>query len=67
MSEIAIIEKGIVMTYHIKNIDNYEDFLNNLFIGLEHYKKKNPDMMFKISYNGDEITVKKFYRSGSSN
>lgn len=63
----AIIPEGLVTTYNIRNIENYEEFLNKLVIDIENYKKHNKDTIFRISYNGEKITIKRFHRSGSSN
>jgi len=38
--------------------ETYEEFLNNLFKGLEHYRKRNPDFKFKITYTKDCIELK---------
>jgi hypothetical protein len=49
----------IITTYKIDGLDeeDYEDLLNKLFIGLEHYKKKMPGMRFKIRYDGKTIEL----------
>jgi hypothetical protein len=61
----------MITTYKLTEFeeDEFEDFLNKMYNGLEYYKKKNPDMMIKVIYDWDhkEITVKTFFRVGSSN
>jgi hypothetical protein len=47
----------IITTYHIENIDDYEDFLNKLYKGLLHYRKNVPYLKYKLSYDGTTITL----------
>jgi hypothetical protein len=48
----------MITTYHLSEIEDFEDFLNNLFIGLQHYKKSHREFTFKIAYTKDTITLK---------
>lgn len=47
-----------ITNYKLKDVDNFEDFLNQLFIGLKYYQKKNKDITFKISYTKNNIELK---------
>lgn len=47
-----------ITNYRIKNIPNWEEFVNKLFIGLKHYEKKNKDFKFKLHYSKDLVTLK---------
>ncbi len=47
-----------ITNYKIEDIDDWEDFVNNLFVGLKHYEKKNPDFRFKITLTGDNVELK---------
>lgn len=57
----------IITNYKIKDIDNFEDFLNKLFIGLKHYEKRNKDFKFKLTYTKDIIELKTIKLNESSN
>jgi hypothetical protein len=55
----------MITVYHytdFNTMDDYEDFLNKLYIGLEYYKKRNPKFVFKLTYTGDEIILKTLLR-----
>ena len=45
-------------SYHIEDIKDWEEFVNNLFNGLKSYEKKNPDFKFKITTDKDTVTLK---------
>lgn len=47
----------MITSYRIEDITDYEDFLNKLFIGLEHYRKRTPHMKFKLRYDGTVIEL----------
>jgi hypothetical protein len=47
----------MVTYYRIKDIDNFEDFLNKLFNGLKHYESKNKHFSFRIKYSKDVIEL----------
>lgn len=58
----------MITNYHISHLEDYEDFLNKLFAGLSYYKKKCPNMTFRITYSKDTITLKTtMLPDGSSN
>lgn len=57
----------IVTNYKIKDIQDFEDFLNNLYIGLEYYKKHHPDFKYKLSYSENNIELKTIKLNESSN
>lgn len=57
----------VITDYRIEDIDNYEDFLNKLFIGLKHYEKKNMHFRFKINYFKDHIELKTIQLNESAN
>lgn len=58
----------MITRYKISNIENFEDFLNKLFIGLKHYEKNNKEFKFKIKYTKDYIELNTFkLHNGSSN
>lgn len=48
----------MITLYKISDIEDFDDFLNNLFIGLKHYQKSNKEFIFKISYTKDTIELK---------
>jgi hypothetical protein len=47
----------ISTTYRFSNIENWEEFIHNLFTGLKHYEKKHKDFKFKLTYSKDSITL----------
>jgi len=57
----------VITNYRFEQITDYEDFLNNLFIGLKYYQKKNPDMTFKLKYRADHIELTTIKLNESSN
>lgn len=57
----------IITNYRVKDIDDPEDFLNKLFIGLKYYQKKNPNMCFKLTYTKETIQLKTLKLNESSN
>jgi len=57
----------ILTHYRIEDIDNYEEFLNKLYNGLAHYKKRNKDFSFEISYGQNFIQLKTLKINGSVN
>lgn len=58
----------IVTKYYIKEIGNYEEFLNKLFIGLKHYEKAHNTFKFKMTYTKDYIELTSIkLPDGSSN
>lgn len=60
-------ESGPVDTYTILAGEYYEEILYSLTKDLSYHRKHDPDMTYKISYDGEKIVVKKYYRFGSSN
>lgn len=48
----------MITKYFLEDIDDYEEFIHNLFIGLKHYEKKHKDFSFVIHYNKDYIELK---------
>lgn len=48
----------MITVYRISDIENFEDFLNNLFNGLKHYQKSNKEFLFKLTYTKDTIELK---------
>lgn len=47
-----------ITNYKFKDISNFDDFLNQLFIGLAHYEKRNKDFKYKLIYSKDNIELK---------
>lgn len=47
----------IITTYKLTHIEDYEDFLNNLFVGLEYYKKRLPNLLYRLTYDEDCIIL----------
>ena len=48
----------MITVYRISDIEDFEDFLNNLFNGLKHYQKSNKEFLFKLTYTKDTIELK---------
>ena len=47
-----------IVNYRIEDIDDWEEFVNNLFVGLKYYEKHNPDFKFKITLTKDNVELK---------
>ena len=47
-----------IVNYRIEDIDDWEEFVNNLFVGLKYYEKNNPDFKFKITLTKDNVELK---------
>ena len=47
-----------IVNYRIEDIDDWEEFVNNLFVGLKYYEKRNPDFKFKITLTKDNVELK---------
>ena len=48
----------MITVYRISDIEDFEDFLNNLFNGLKYYQKSNKEFLFKLTYTQDTIELK---------
>jgi hypothetical protein len=48
----------MITVYKISEIEDYEEFINNLFNGLRHYQKSNKEFIFKLTYSKDTIELK---------
>jgi len=44
--------------YKFEDLEDEEDFINNIFAGLKKYEKTHHDFKFKVSYDKDEVEVK---------
>lgn len=57
----------ITTNYKIENISNFDEFLYELFEGLKHYKKKNNDFTFKLTFTENNIELKTIKLNESAN
>lgn len=57
----------MVTTYHISDLKDYEEFMNNLFIGLKYYQKNNNNFRFTLNFSKDTITLKTIRLDASIN
>lgn len=57
----------VITKYRIKDIENFEEFLNKLFIGLKYYEKKNIRFKYRITYTKDYIELKTLRLNESAN
>lgn len=53
------------LKFNINELEDFEQFYNELFIDLEKYKKTHSDFTFKMVIDNDELAVKtlKLYES----
>lgn len=57
----------MITEYRVKDIGDFNKFLSKLYGGLLYYRKRNPDMIFKLSWSKGVITLKTSQRIGSCN
>lgn len=48
----------MITTYKVKDIEDWEDFVNKMFNGLKYYETRNGDFSFNITYTEDTVTLK---------
>lgn len=48
----------MITTYKVKNIEDPEEFINNLVNGLKYYETRNIDFKFTLTYGEDSLEVK---------
>jgi hypothetical protein len=51
-------------TYRFSDIEDWEDFVNNLFNGLKHYEKRNVDFKFTMTFRDNDIIEVKTVKLG---
>jgi hypothetical protein len=47
----------MITKYRFENIENYDEFINNLFNGLKYYESKNLGFKFKLKYTKEYIEL----------
>lgn len=47
-----------ITTYKVKDIEDWEDFVNKMFNGLKYYETRNGDFSFKITCTEDMVELK---------
>lgn len=53
--------------YQFEDLEDEEDFINNIFIGLKQYEKHHADFKFKVIYDKDTVEVKTLSLNESAN
>lgn len=61
--------KVITVKYYNNDIDHseYETFINNIFLELKRFQKKNNDFTFKMIFNNDHVEIKTMKMDASKN
>jgi len=59
--------KIVKIVYDLDDLEDEEEFINNVFIGLKQYEKTHSDFKFRLTYDDKQVEVKTLSMNESAN